>query len=99
YSYTFENYEPLDYIQRPLADFVNFVRWIPEGSTIIAHNQINFDLLAIKLYFGIDYKVEVGMDTPLGDDYWGGKPVNFDDTMVRSKTLNPDRFGGHSLDN
>lgn len=99
YSYVFEGYEPLDYTHRPLSDFAKFVAWIPAGSTIIAHNQINFDLLAIKLVFGIDYKVEIGMDTPLGDDTWGGKPVVFDDTMVRSKALNPDRFGGHSLAN
>jgi len=99
YTYTFEDYEPLEYIHRPLSDFRNFLEWIPEGSRIIAHNQINFDLLVIKLYFGVDYKVEVGMDTPLGDDSWGGKPVVFDDTMIRSKTLNPDRFGGHSLEN
>lgn len=99
YSYTFEGYEPLDYVHRPLGDFTKFLKWIPEGSRIIAHNQINFDLLVIKLYFGVDYKVEAGMDTPLGDDTWDGKPVVFDDTMVRSKTLNPDRFGGHSLEN
>lgn len=99
YSYTFEEYEPLEYVHRPLSDFPKFLEWIPEGSRIIAHNQINFDLLVIKLYFGIDYKVEIGMDTPLGDDTWNGKPIVFDDTMVRSKTLNPDRFGGHSLEN
>jgi hypothetical protein len=99
YTYTFEGYEPLDYVHRPLSEFTKFLAWIPEGSRIIAHNQINFDLLVIKLYFGIDYKVEIGMDTPLGDDTWNGKPVVFDDTMVRSKTLNPDRFGGHSLEN
>lgn len=99
YTYTFEDYEPIEYVHRPLNDFRKFLEWIPEGSRIIAHNQINFDLLVIKLYFGVDYKVEVGMDTPLGDDSWGGKPVVFDDTMVRSKTLNPDRFGGHSLEN
>lgn len=99
YSYTFEGYKPLEYVHRLLSDFPKFLAWIPEGSRIIAHNQINFDLLVIKLYFGIDYKVEIGMDTPLGDDTWNGKPVVFDDTMVRSKTLNPDRFGGHSLEN
>jgi hypothetical protein len=99
YSYEMPAYEPIEYIHRPLASFVNFVKWIPAGSTIIGHNIINFDLLALKLYFGLNYQVEVGMDTPLGDDYWDGKWVNFDDTMVRSKTQNPDRFGGHSLDN
>lgn len=99
YSYVFKDYEPLDYIHRPLSDFPKFVKWIPEGSTIVAHNGINFDFLAIKLYFDIDYKVEIGMDTPYGDDTWDGKHVIFDDTMVRSKCLNPDRYGGHSLMN
>lgn len=99
HSYEFSGYAPLDYSHRPLKDFPNFVKWIPEGSTIIGHNQINYDLLAVKLYFGIPYEVERGMDTPYGDDTWDGKPVVFDDTMVRSKTLNPDRYGGHSLDN
>lgn len=99
YSYVFKDYVPLDYIHRSLGDFTKFIEWLPEGSTIIAHNQINYDLLAVKLYYGIDYKVEVEMSTPLGDDVWAGKQVNFDDTMIRSKVLNPDRFGGHSLDN
>lgn len=99
YSYVFKDYEPLDYIHRPLSDFPKFVKWIPKGSKIVAHNGINFDFLAIKLYYGIDYKIEIGMDTPLGDDTWDGKQVVFDDTLVRSKTLNPDRYGGHSLMN
>lgn len=98
--YSLENYKPVDYIHKPLGDFVKFVKWLPEGSTVIGHNIINFDLLALKLIFGIDYNIEVdmGIASPLGDDYWDGKRVNFDDTLVRSKTLNPDRFGGHSLD-
>lgn len=93
-------YEPVDYIHKPLEDFPKFVKAIPEGSVIAAHNQINFDLLAVKLYYGIPYEVErdMSISTPLGDDYWDGKKVVFDDTLVRSKTLNPDRFGGHSLD-
>ena len=93
-------YIPVDYIHKKLDDFPKFVAAIPENSKIIAHNQINYDLLAVKLYWGIPYTVErnMSMDCPLGDDYWGGKKVIFDDTMVRSKTLNPDRFGGHSLD-
>lgn len=99
YSYTFEGYEPLNYIHRPLSHFVKFIQWLPKRSIGIAHNQINFDLLAIKLYYGIDYKVEINMDTPLGDDTWDGKEIIFDDTLVRSKTLNPDRYGGHSLMN
>jgi len=99
HSYVFKDYVPLDYTHRKLDDFIKFLAWLPENSTVIAHNQINYDLLAIKLYYGVDYKVECGMNTPIGDDRWAGKVVNFDDTMIRSKVLNPDRFGGHSLDN
>lgn len=100
-TYTLEaGYTPEDYIHKPLADFPKFIRAIPENSVVAAHNQINFDLLAIKLFYGIPYEVErdMSISAPLGDDYWDGKKVVFDDTLVRSKTLNPDRFGGHSLD-
>jgi len=94
-------YIPVNYIHKKLEEFPNFVKAIPENSKVIAHNQINYDLLAVKLYWNIPYSVEVDMniDKELGDDYWDGKKVIFDDTLVRSKTLNPDRFGGHSLDN
>ena len=96
-----EGYEPIPYVHRPLSAFPAFVSWIKEDAVVIAHNQIDYDLLAVKLYYGIDYAVEKDMSvgSPIGDDYWGGKKVIFDDTLVRSKTLNPDRFGGHSLDN
>lgn len=96
-----KGYIPVDYIHKQLDDFPKFVKALPENSKVIAHNQINYDLLAVKLYWGIPYAVEVDADLskPLGDDYWDNKKVVFDDTLVRSKTLNPDRFGGHSLDN
>ncbi len=99
-EYILENYNPIEYIHKPMQDFKAFVEKLPEGSTVVGHNIINFDLLVTKLYFGIDYSVEVDMaiDAPLGDDRWGNKHVIFDDTLVRAKTLNPDRFGGQSLD-
>lgn len=101
-TYTLESgYAPVDYIHKQLDEFPKFVEALPENTTIVAHNQINFDLLAVKLYWDIPYEVErdMSVDSPLGDDYWAGKKVIFDDTLVRSKTLNPDRYGGHSLDN
>jgi hypothetical protein len=55
----------------------------------IGHNIVNFDLLCIKLYLGINYSVE--------PDTIDGKPCEIIDTLVISKTLNPDRLGGHSL--
>lgn len=99
-TYTLEDYEPQEYIHKQLNEFPLFIQAMPEDSRVVGHNIINFDLLALKLYFGMRYEVEKGSDInePLGDDTWCGKKVVFDDTMIRSKTLNPDRFGGHSLD-
>lgn len=93
-------YEPIKYIHKQLQDWPAFVAAIPEGSVVCGHNIINYDLLVSKLYFGIDYAIEVDMSigSPIGDDRWAGKRVIFDDTLVRAKTLNPDRFGGNSLD-
>lgn len=98
--YTLTDYEPQQYIHKQLDEWPAFVAAIPEGSVVGGHNIINFDLMVSKLYFNIDYDVEVDMsvDAPFGDDYWGGKKVIFDDTLVRAKTLNPDRFGGNSLE-
>jgi len=58
---------------------------------IIGHNIIDYDLLALKLYFGIDYEIDEQCTL-------NGKPVKITDTLVLSKVLNPDRYGGHSLD-
>lgn len=60
-------------------------------TTIIGHNILDFDLLVLKLCYGLDYKIA---DQCTID----GKPVEIIDTLVVSKTLNPDRYGGHSLD-
>lgn len=93
-------YEAVDYIHKPLEEFPAFVKAIPENSVVRGHNIINYDLLATKLYWGIPYTVEqdVSKTSVLGDDYWDNKKVVFDDTLVRSKTINPDRYGGHSLE-
>lgn len=91
-------YPAQDYIHKQLSEFKPFIQTIPVNSVVRGHNIINFDLLALKLYYGIPYTVEEDMSLPLGDDTWAGKPVQFDDTLVRAKTLNPDRFGGNSLE-
>lgn len=65
-----------------------------EGATeVIAHNGIKFDLLALKLFGVLDYKIGY-LDE---EDTLFGKPVKFTDTLIRSRLFNPDRFGGHSL--
>lgn len=90
-KYVLENYNPVEYKHMQLQEFPTFIEtYVGEGCEVIAHNQINFDLLACKLYYGMDYTIE--------EDTWAGKKVEFVDTLVLSKTLNPDRFGGHSLD-
>ena len=85
-----ENYDPVEYTHKPLSEFKN---WVKRSSIkrVVAQNSINYDHLVTKLYFDMDYTIE--------PDTWDGKPVEIYDTMVMSKVLNPDRFGGHSLDN
>lgn len=89
YTYLLENYEPINYVRHNLSDFR---KWIAKANVelAVAHNSINYDHLVLKLYYGMDYTI--------GSDTWDGKELEIVDTMVLSKTLNPDRFGGHSLD-
>lgn len=61
---------------------------------LIGHNQINYDMLAaIKLYLGIDYEINEDQTATIF-----GRKVKITDTLVKSKCLNPDRYGGHALD-
>lgn len=68
-----------------------FPDFFKKATFVVAHNQINFDLLAIKLYLGIDYTVA-------DQDLINGSPVVIWDSLVVSKVLNPDRYGGHSIE-
>lgn len=88
-TYILENYAPLEYEHRQLKEFKSYIQ-STDIRKVIAHNQINFDLMVGKLEEDMEFTVE--------PDTWCGKSVEFEDTMVLSKTLNPDRFGGHSLD-
>lgn len=89
YTTTLENYTPINYIKKSLCDFKQFI--IDNVTKAVAHNGINFDHLVVKMLYEMDYTVE--------KDTWCGKDIDIEDTLVTSKTLNPDRFGGHSLDN
>lgn len=88
-TYILEDYVPQEYEHRPLKAFKEYVLKT-NIRKVVAHNQINFDLLVGKLEEDMDYTIEA--------DTWCGKEVEFEDTLVLSKTLNPDRFGGHSLE-
>jgi hypothetical protein len=61
---------------------------------LIGHNIVGFDLPVMQLYGVLDYDIAFpGKDCTLF-----GKPVKITDTLIVSKLLNADRFGGHSLD-
>lgn len=97
YEYRLEEYEHLGYTHFPLKDFPDFVNGTGKfkGNSnykitkVVGHNIINFDLLAIKLFFKLNYSIKYNT--------WGNSNIEICDTMILSKTLNPDRFGGHSL--
>ena len=57
---------------------------------VVGHNIINYDLLMMKLYLGIDYSIS--------PDSLAGNECKIDDTLIISKTLNPDRWFGHSIE-
>lgn len=98
YIYELKEYVAQEYTHFPLRDFPDFING--EGkfknsleykiSKAVAHNGINFDWLATKLFFGLNYSVKYNT--------WGKSKIELCDSLVLSKTLNPDRFGGHSLE-
>lgn len=100
-TYTLKDYQAVEYTHRPMKDLKEFILQT-KFRRLVAHNQISYDLLAIKLMYGIDYKIghEVrdGGLTTFTSDTWGGNKLAIWDTLPLSKCLNPDRRGGHSLD-
>jgi len=69
---------------------------------LIAHNSISYDQMVMKAAFGITFEIgvfdgEAGEYYDLKKDSLCGKPITITDTLVMSKTLNPDR-PQHSLD-
>lgn len=68
---------------------------LDSATELIGHNVINYDLLLMKMAIGLDYSIGC---SKLGiPDTVGGKPIIITDTLVMSKTFNPDR-PQHSID-
>lgn len=72
--------------------------------TFIGHNIIKFDLPALKLFGLLDYDIGYPYYEELNNSFKtettiNGKEIDICDTLVLSKLLNADRFGGHSLKN
>lgn len=79
-----------------LDEITSWAYWeLPKITEFIAHNGIDYDLLVLKLLGLLKYEIsnEYGKSSTIN-----GKPVKITDTLVVSKCLNPDRYGGHSLD-
>lgn len=101
-KYSLEDYAPLDYTHYPLSELKGFIERT-KFRRVIAHNMIGYDLLSTKLCFGIEYSLghehrDRGLTT-WSKDTWAGKQIGgFWDTLPLSKCLNPDRYGGHSLE-
>lgn len=83
----------IPYTHLPLEDFK---RVLNSADSLIGHNIINYDLLILKKYWGIDYTIG---EVEGVEDTIAGRKCFIDDTLVKSKLLNPDRRGGHSLAN
>lgn len=83
----------INYTHLPLNDFK---RLLNSAESLIGHNILNFDLLVLKKYWDITYTVGEVEGVP---DTINGRQCFIDDTLVKSKLLNPDRQGGHSLAN
>lgn len=81
------------------ADIPGFKEVLKMTTTLIGHNIIDYDLLVLKLYGVIeDYIIsEDWRECLLSIDGKSYEMAIFD-TLVASKTMNPDRYGGHSLD-
>ena len=75
-------------------DALGFVRWLDDvkQTRVIWHNGLCYDADVLRKVWKIPYSV--GRMSS-----FGSHKVQFIDTMLLSQRLNPDREGGHSLDN
>ena len=67
---------------------------LKDVKVLVAHNGIEFDLPVLKLFGLIDYKVGY----PGESSTVNGKECLILDSLLFSRLLDPDRFGGHSLE-
>jgi hypothetical protein len=74
---------------------LDWVKEVTKDCThIVAHNGLEFDFIALKLFGILDYKIGYLDES----DKLFGRDVTFIDTLLLSRLFNPDRFGGHSLE-
>lgn len=72
----------------------NLKEALKNTKTIIGHYIVGYDFPALQLFNILDYKIGY-----LGEpSYLYDKEVKVIDTLILSKLLQPDRFGGHGLE-
>lgn len=64
-------------------------------TNLIGHNLVQYDLPVLQLYGLIDYDINYPGAKSVATLF--GRPCQITDTLLLSKLLNADRFGGHSL--
>jgi hypothetical protein len=76
------------------TESASFLAWLDEvkPNRVIWHNGLCFDADVLRKVWGVPYTV--GRSSTFAHH-----TVQFIDTMLLSQRLNPDRIGGHSLDN
>lgn len=81
--------EEFEFVQDEI--YTKFKKFLKQKKVekLIAHHQLGYDLPVVKAALGIDYDVYNGLLLE--------NPCEIIDTLVLSKTLNPDRLG-HSID-
>lgn len=89
-----------EFVQKDLVKLKPFL--IENCTELIGHNTISYDHMVAMAALGIDFEIGVFEGTPgkfyqLNTDSLCGKPITITDTLVLSKTLNPDRTL-HSVD-
>ena len=79
-------------------------RVFQKAKLVVGHNIVKYDLPVLKLFGILDYEIGYPYYEEIDNKFKNestinGKPVEICDTLVWSKILNPDRFGGHGLKN
>lgn len=76
--------------KKEIEDWLNSFDGVP---FVITHNGFGFDLWMLWKFAGIPF-----IKGYKGKDYIGKKQVILIDTLPMSQFIDPDRFGGHSLE-
>lgn len=81
--------QPKEYVKEKILEWINSFN---DGAIVAGHNILGYDTWMLWKFFGIKPVVGKG-----GKDYFGGKQVQFVDSLILSQYLQPDLMK-HSLE-